>query len=143
MIPAKESELTLDAGTRNRWGDPMPRLQFRDAPESAALRGYTEETIHALFREMAKSGDGAVISTTPDAGDIGQEHPGGGCRMGSDPETSVVDKWGRAHDHENLFVAGAPTHVTASCCNGTLTFVAMGLRTASKVGEAFSPAAPR
>ena len=137
VIPAKESELTLDSGTKNRWGDPMPRLQFRDAPESVALRAYTEETIHAQFREMAKAGDGAVISTTSDAGDIGQEHPGGGCRMGNDPASSVVDKWGRAHDHENLFVAGAPTHVTASCCNGTLTFVAMGLRTASKVGEAF------
>lgn len=143
VIPAKESELTLDSSKKNRWGDPMPRLQFRDAPESAALRGYTEETIHALFRDMARSGDGAVISTTSDGADIGQEHPGGGCRMGSDPATSVVDKWGCAHDHENLFVAGAPTHVSASCCNGTLTFVAMGLRTASKVGDAFPSVTPK
>jgi quinoprotein glucose dehydrogenase len=63
--------------------------------------------------------------------------------MGNDPATSVTDKWGRTHDHENLFVAGAPTHVSASCCNGTLTFVAMGLRTAEKAGEAFPPAAPK
>jgi glucose dehydrogenase len=143
VIPARESELTLEPAVKNRWGDPMPRLQFRDAPESAALRPYTEETIHALFREMAKAGDGEVISTSSAGGDVGQEHPGGGCRMGDDPASSVVDKWGRAHDHENLFVAGAPTHVTASCCNGTLTFVAMGLRTASKVGEAFPAAAPK
>ena len=64
--------------------------------------------------------------------------PGGGCRMGADPATSVVDRWGRAHEHENLFIAGAPTNVSASCCNGTLTFGAMGLRTASKVGEEFA-----
>jgi glucose dehydrogenase len=143
VIPAKASELTLDSSKKNRWGDPMPNLQFRDAAESAALRPYTENTIHALFREMAKAGNGEVISTTSDAGDIGQEHPGGGCRMGDDPAASVVDKWGRAHEHENLFVAGAPTNVSASCCNGTLTFVALGLRTASKVGEAFPALAPK
>ena len=60
--------------------------------------------------------------------------------MGDDPATSVVDGWGRSHEHENLFVAGAPTNVTASCCNGTLTFAALGLRAAAKVGEAFPTA---
>ncbi len=55
--------------------------------------------------------------------------------MGDDPATSVVDTWGRAHDHENLWVAGAPTQVSASCCNGTLTFVAVGLRTAAAVAK--------
>jgi len=139
VIPAKESELTLDATARNSWGDAMPRLEFRDAPESVALRAHTEETIRALFRDMARAGDGEIVSSASAAGDIGQEHPGGGCRMGNDPTTSVVDKNGRAHDHENLFVAGAPTMVSASCCNGTLTFGALGLMTATEVGKAFPP----
>lgn len=137
VLPARESELTLDGSKKNRWGDPMPHLTFRDSAESAALRGHTEDTIRALFREMARAGSGTVISSESAAGDIGQEHPGGGCRMGSDPATSVVDGWGRSHDHENLFVAGAPTNVTASCCNGTLTFAALGLRAAKKLGEDF------
>ena len=137
VLPGRDSELTLDASAKNRWGDPMPRIAFKDAPESAALRGYSEETIKARFGAMAKAGDGKVIGMEASANDIGQEHPAGGCRMGSDPSSSVVDGWGRAHDHENLFVAGAPAHVTASCCNGTLTFVAVGLRAASAVGKAF------
>lgn len=137
VLPAKESELTLDATARNAWGDPMPRLAFRDAPESEALRGWTEEQLRELFRRMARAGDGEIVSNASAAGDIGQEHPGGGCRMGDDPATSVVDRNGRAHDHENLFVAGAPTNVTASCCNGTLTFAALGLMTAAAVGAAY------
>jgi glucose dehydrogenase len=64
-----------------------------------------------------------------------QEHPGGGCRMGEDPANSVVDSYGRAHDHENLFVVGAPTMVTGGCANGTLTFAALGLRSASRLGK--------
>jgi quinoprotein glucose dehydrogenase len=57
--------------------------------------------------------------------------------MGKDPQTSVVDARGRAHDHENLFVVGAPTMLSAGCANGTLTFVALTLRTAEAVGESF------
>jgi len=137
VLPSRDSELTLDATARNGWGDPMPRLQFRDAAESIALRPHTEETIRNLFREMARAGDGEIVSSASAAGDIGQEHPGGGCRMGADPATSVVDRSGRAHDHENLFIAGAPTMVSASCCNGTLTFGALGLMTAAEVGKEF------
>jgi quinoprotein glucose dehydrogenase len=140
VLPAKNSELTLDASKKNRWGDPMPRVQFRDAPESVELRAWTEETIRGRHQELARVGNGQVISRESSAADSPQEHPGGGCRMGNDPATSVVDAWGRTHDHENLFVAGAPTHLSASSCNGTLTFVAVGLRQASKIGEAYPKA---
>ena len=64
-----------------------------------------------------------------------QDHPGGGCRMGADPGTSVVDPTGRAHDHENLFVVGAPTLVSGGCNNGTLTFAALSLRSAAEVAR--------
>ncbi|HET7459438.1 MAG TPA: GMC family oxidoreductase [Gemmatimonadaceae bacterium] len=130
VIPARESELTLDDTARNRWGDPLPRLTFRDADESKALRGHTEDTIRALFAEMARVGDGKIVRTSVD--DF-QDHPAGGCRMGSDPSSSVVDAWGRAHDHENLWIAGAPTCVSGGCANATLTFAALSLRTASRI----------
>ena len=135
VLPDKASELTLDAGTKNRFGDPMPRMTFRDHPTSAALKGHSEASIKALFERMATTGGGRVINMDASANDIGQEHPGGGCRMGDNPATSVVDGWGRAHDHPNLWIGGAPTNVTASCCNGTLTFAALGLRTAAGVAR--------
>jgi quinoprotein glucose dehydrogenase len=136
ILPDRESKVSLDAARKNRFGDPMPHVEFRDAPESAAARAWQEEQLRELFRRMAKAGGGEIVSLASSANDIGQEHPAGGCRMGNDPATSVVDGWGRAHDHENLWVAGAPAQVTASCCNGTLTFVAVGLRTASAIARA-------
>jgi quinoprotein glucose dehydrogenase len=87
-----------------------------------------------VFQNLARAGDGEIISMRVD--DF-QDHPAGGCRMGSDPATSVVDPHGRTHDHENLFVVGAPTCVTAGCANGTLTFVAVGLMQAKEIGKAF------
>ncbi len=130
VIPDRSSELTLDATKTNAWGDPLPALAFRDAPESAATRGWTEDTLRALFGEMAKAGNGEVIRTQVDSF---QDHPAGGCRMGVDPASSVTDSWGRTHDHENLFVVGAPTCVSASCANATLTFCALSLRSAEQI----------
>ena len=133
VLPDRESKLTLDATHKNRFGDPMPLLAFRDAPESAALKEWQEEQLRTLFREMARAGGGEILRMENSANDLGQEHPTGGCRMGHDPATRVVNGWGQAHDHDNLWVAGAPAQVSASCCNGTLTFAAVGLRTASAI----------
>lgn len=136
VLPDRDSALALDTSRTNRWGDPMPRVAFKDAPESAALRAYQEESLRELFRRMAKAGDGEILRMENSANDLGQEHPTGGCRMGTDPLSSVVDAFGRAHEHENLWVGGAPTQPTASCCNGTLTFTAVGLRTAAAIARA-------
>lgn len=57
--------------------------------------------------------------------------------MGDDPATSVVDRYGRTHDHENLFVAGAPAKVSTGCSNGALTIQALSLWTAAKIAEEF------
>ena len=135
VIPDRSSELTLDATRRNAWGDPLPKLAFRDAPESVALRGYSNATIRALFAKIARAGGGTLIGSDTGEGSGWQDHPAGGCRMGEDPATSVVDSWGRTHDHENLFVVGAPTCVSASCANATLTFCALALRSAEEIAR--------
>jgi quinoprotein glucose dehydrogenase len=133
VIPDKSSELTLDSTKKNNYGDPLPKLSFRDAPESAAVRGWSEDQLRALFDRMARAGGGSVLRT---AVDNFQDHPAGGCRMGTDPTDSVTDSWGRTHDHENLFVVGAPTCVSASSCNATLTFCALSLRSAEQIAKA-------
>lgn len=113
-------------------GTPLPVIRYRDSDESAALRGYTEDRIKQLFQQMAKAGGGEVLTTRADNF---QDHPGGGCRMGTGAENGVCDRFGRTFDHENLFVVGAPTAVTGSCCNATLTFVALGLMAAGEIGK--------
>jgi choline dehydrogenase-like flavoprotein len=139
VIPDRESALTLHESARNSYGDPQPKLTFRDSPESVALRGHTEDSIKALFQRLARAGNGEIIRSQVDEF---QDHPGGGCRMGNDGATSVVDSYGRAHDHENLFVVGAPTSVSGGCANGTLTFLAVALRQATAIGRSFPARRP-
>jgi quinoprotein glucose dehydrogenase len=132
VIPGADSALTLDSTLKNEWGDPLPRIQMADSSDSRSLREYTENQIRGVFENLVRAGGGKILSIQPDRY---QDHPGGGCRMGTDPSKSVANSFGRAHDHENLWIAGAPTIVSGGCCNGTLTFVALSLRSASEIAK--------
>jgi choline dehydrogenase-like flavoprotein len=128
--PDRDSRLTLDSAKRNRWGDPLPVLQHKLDTASQARAGSSREHIQRVFAQLAKANDGKLSNLS---GLSYQDHPGGGCRMGTDPATSVTDSYGRTHDHENLFVVGSPTLPTGGCTNGTLTFVALALRSVDQI----------
>ena len=134
VIPDRESALTLDPENQTPWGDPLPKIRFRDSQESIALRSHTEQHIRSVFEKIVGAGQGKLLRTSVQ--DI-YDHPGGGCRMGNDPEQSVVNSFGRSHDHENLFAVGAATIVSGGCANGTLTFAALSLRAAQEIAKGF------
>jgi glucose dehydrogenase len=132
--PSAESRLTLDTSSKNRYGDPMPKIEHRFDEATAAREAATRDHVLGVFNRMARASNGRIVNTSES--DY-LDHPGGGCRMGTDPSTSVCDSFGRTHDHENLFVVGAPTTPTGGCTNGTLTFVALTLRSADEIARAF------
>ena len=51
----------------------------------------------------------------------------GTCRMGHDPETSVVNGWDRSHDVKNLFIVDGSIFVTSGAVNPTSTIQALAL----------------
>jgi quinoprotein glucose dehydrogenase len=131
--PDKDSRLTLDSSTKNKWGDPMPLIKHQIDAASQSRQAATLEHFQNVFADLAKANDGKIgrVSSLNY-----QDHPSGGCRMGTDPATSVVDTHGRAHDHQNLFVVGSPTQPTGGCTNATLTFVALALRSTTEIAKA-------
>jgi quinoprotein glucose dehydrogenase len=135
--PAGSSALSLDPARRNRFGDPLPRIEHRLDDATRARERETKQHLHELFARLARNEGGRILATSE--GDY-LDHPAGGCRMGDDPAQSVCDSYGRTHDHANLYVVGAPTLPTGGCTNGTLTFAALSLRSADRVGAELSPA---
>lgn len=128
--PSPDSRLTLDPDSRNRYGDPMPRIAHRLDEASEAREAATHAQIQAIYDRMASAGGTRILSVNAATY---QDHPAGGCRMGDDPAGSVCDSFGRTHDHENLFVVGAPTLPTGGCTNGTITFAGLTLRSADHI----------
>ena len=130
--PDETSALTLDPARKNRFGDPLPSIAHRLDAATRARAAATEAHIRALYDRLARNGNGKVLGVSK--GEY-LDHPAGGCRMGPDPAGSVCDSFGRTHDHENLFVVGSPTLPTGGCTNGTLTFAALTLRSASPIAD--------
>jgi glucose dehydrogenase len=128
--PDRDSSLTLDDSARNRFGDPMPKIDHKSNAATQERQQFTRDRFQQLFQRLAQAGNGKILSTS--AGNY-WDHPAGGCRMGADASSSVCDSFGRTHDHENLFVPGSPTLPNAGCTNGTLTFVALTLRSADRI----------
>jgi quinoprotein glucose dehydrogenase len=128
--PSRDSALTLDSARRNRFGDPLPVIRHVLDDATKARAPATRAHIVGVFDRLAKAQNGRVFGVNE-----GHylDHPSGGCRMGKDPSTSVVDSYGRTHEHENLFVVGSPTLPTGGCTNATLTFVALALRSAPQI----------
>jgi len=63
--------------------------------------------------------------------------------MGDDPGAAVVDRWGRAHDVDNLFVVDGSVFVTSAVGNPTTTIQALALRTADHLIRARGTAGTR
>ena len=135
--PSADSRLTLNLASKNRYGDPMPTIVHRFDEATMARQAANKQHVMDLVTRMARASNGKVVRTFE--GDY-LDHPGGGCRMGADPARSVCDSYGRTHDHENLWVVGAPTVPTGGCTNGTLTFVALTLRSATRIAESLGRA---
>lgn len=135
--PDRTSELTLDLSTKNGYGDPMPKIVHRPDAASQARHDSTVAHVRGVFERLAANHNGAM---RPLNFGTYWDHPAGGCRMGTDPASSVTDSYGRTHDHENLLVVGSPTLPNAGCTNGTLTFVALTLRSADHLADALGGA---
>ena len=131
--PSRDSRLTLDPSAKNRFGDPLPKIVHRLDEAAEAREGATHQHIQGTYEKIARANDCKILNVQ--IADY-QDHPSGGCRMGTDPNSSVCDSFGRTHDHANLYLAGAPTLPTGGCTNATMTFAGLTLRGAEQMARA-------
>src|SRR5947207_9117127 len=90
-----------------------------------AAPGALTSFVLPVATRTATSGPGG-----PFAGIASTAHIMGTARMGDDPDTSVVDAFGRAHELDNLSVADGSVFVSSGGFNPTLTIMALSLRMA-------------
>ena len=62
-------------------------------------------------------------------------HQHGTLRMGADPANSVLDKYCRAHEVDNLYAVDGSPFPTATGANPTLTIMANAWRVADRIAD--------
>ena len=83
--PSADSRLTLDPTSKNRYGDPMPKIDRQLDAAATAREGATLAHCTEVFERMAKASNGRLTGK-PSVSNY-WDHPAGGCRMGTDPAT--------------------------------------------------------
>ena len=124
-LPEEHNMVTLDSEMTDSDGIPAPKINYTVSENTAKM---LEHGVARATEIMEAAGATKVFSSTlrRNAG----WHLLGTARMGEDPETSVVDRWGRTHDVSNLFIIDGSIFTTSACVNPTPTIQALALRTA-------------
>ena len=131
-IPTSEARVTLDPKVRDKWGLPVARLSGAAHEETVRTSAFMFERAVEWLRA---SGAVQIWGNPPQRFLSGGQHQAGTCRMGHDPQNSVVDAACRVHGHDNLFLGDGSVHVTNGGFNPFLTISALAYRTASGILE--------
>jgi choline dehydrogenase-like flavoprotein len=130
-LPDGSNRVVLDDDLRDSDGIPAPKVQYRISENTRRILGFAVARMEEIHRAA-----GAVQTF---AVELWIDQPGhllGTARMGDDPERSVVDSFGRAHDVPNLFIADGSIFVTSGSANPTCTIAALALRVGRHIAEA-------
>ena len=129
-LPYADQTIDLDPNVRDQWGLPAPRLTYDWRRPNELAR------VEFMLKKMEELGQ-AMGATHVWRAPLGPGAPGahheGGTRMGSDPNTSVVNRYGQSWDVPNLFVVGSSTFPSMSGFNPTLTIQALAYMSADAI----------
>jgi choline dehydrogenase-like flavoprotein len=116
---------------------PENRVTLAEETDGFGLRvAHVSFNLHDNDKKLIKAAKEKVMEVMHAAGatEVVQEaryaHLVGAARMGADPRTSVVDKFGRTHDIANLFICDGSILPTQGSANPGLTIQALAARTA-------------
>lgn len=128
FFPNKDTFVTLDPEVKDEYGLPVAQIQsFLGEPELNSLE-FMEKTSKDLLKA---SGANDIVESVSTYDFFSATHVFGTCRMGDDPETSVVNPSLRFHSIPNLFVTDASVFPTSGGGESpSLTIEALSLRAA-------------
>ena len=125
--------MSLDPEVQDKWGRPALRTTYMDHPDDIATMKFFYDKTMELMEAAGAIKQGGSYSQD---GQNGGVHLLGTCRMGNDPNNSVVDKFNRTHDVPNLFTVDGSSLVTSGRGQPTMTIMALAFRAADNIIQA-------
>ena len=125
-LPGPGSFVDLDPVARDAQGYPKARIHsFLADGELHRMRRMRE----VIRQVLEASGAGDIFEESGTYDEFGSSHVFGTCRMGTSPEDSVTDSFGRCHAHPNLRIADASLFPSSGGGESpSLTIAALSIR---------------
>ncbi|NEX64597.1 GMC family oxidoreductase [Noviherbaspirillum galbum] len=111
---------------KDQYGLPIPRVVFSYSDNDRRLQRHATR----VMGELMDAAGGRDPWTSQDT-----SHILGTCRMGSDPESSVVNADGRSWDVPNLWICDGSLFPTCGGVNPSLTIQALACRIGDRIAE--------
>jgi choline dehydrogenase-like flavoprotein len=128
-LPLPDNRLTLSS--KKDWlGINKPNIYY-DVGDY--VRQSAKEYTVPRLQQLATALGATSFKLAPEF--LNSDHIMGGCIMGPDPTTAVVDADCRAHDHHNLFLPGGGAMPSGTASNSTLTMAALALKAADAIAN--------
>jgi len=128
-IAQDSNNVTIDPTYKDNWGRPSIRMTYKDHDDDMAMASFLLDRAMEIF----DAADAAKSWALPVGYQNGGAHLLGTCRMGDDPESSVVDKYHRTHDVPNLFLCDGSSFVTSGRGQPTMTIMALAFRASEHI----------
>ncbi len=129
-LPEEHNTVTLDPELKDSNDIPSPRIDYTLSENSERMLEFATERATEVLKS---SGATDILVQCPIS--HGGWHLMGTTRMGTDPERSVVNEWGRCHDVKNMFVVDGSIFVTSAGVNPTRTIQALALYVADSIKQ--------
>lgn len=134
-MPNFNMRVTVDDTVKDHWGIPVAAISGTRHPIDKKHCEFLSSKAMAILQ---KAGAKQTWTHGTGGGMTGGQHQAGTCRMGNDPATSVVDKYGRIHDLDNLYIADGSVMVTNGGFNPVLTIMAIAYRTGEHIAKKYT-----
>ncbi|MYH68655.1 MAG: GMC family oxidoreductase, partial [Gammaproteobacteria bacterium] len=108
----------------DQYGLPVPVVHYDHHDNSRKLLRYGLDRGRRIYETLGAEQVVEMVDVFP------ATHNMGTARMGDDPAASVCNRWGQAHELDNLFISDGSLFPTSGCANPTLTIIALALRQA-------------
>jgi choline dehydrogenase-like flavoprotein len=132
MLPRRENYVALDPKVVDPWG--IPALHIACAHSDNELRMAVD--IVESAKEMLQAAGVELTYENPRPKAPGVcIHEMGTCRMGSDPKTSMLNRWNQLWKVKNVFVTDGASFTSSGCVNPTLTMMALTARACAYIAE--------
>ncbi|MEA2418843.1 MAG: hypothetical protein QOE60_1049 [Thermoleophilaceae bacterium] len=128
-LPEESNFVSLDPTLTDSDGLPAAKLHYRTAENTRLNLDFNlDRSVEAL--EAAGATKAWITRRKVSSG-----HNLGTAKMGDDPATSVVDRFGRTHDVPNLYIIDGSIFTTSTGHNPTATICALAKRTATYIAD--------
>jgi len=127
-LPSDLAFVSVDGKEKDQWGHHVANVRVGRHPHHKKLAGL----MGGKGAELMKALGGENITTRLTGGPA-TNLQAGGCRFGTDPKTSVLDKDCRVHDADNVFVTDGSFMPTGGSVPFTFTIYANAMRVAEKI----------